>query len=53
MDAEGLANWPAWPFCSSRCQLIDLGRWLDGSYAIPPAADAEDPAALEDDAQIP
>ena len=23
------------PFCSARCQLIDLGRWLDGKYQIP------------------
>jgi uncharacterized protein len=20
------------PFCSARCKLIDLGRWLDGNY---------------------
>lgn len=26
---------PAYPFCSSRCQMIDLGRWLDGDYRIP------------------
>ncbi len=25
----------AWPFCSERCKLIDLGRWLDGKYQIP------------------
>ena len=26
----------AWrPFCSKRCADIDLGRWLDGRYAIP------------------
>ena len=23
------------PFCSERCRLIDLGRWLDGKYQIP------------------
>ena len=23
------------PFCSERCKLIDLGRWLDGAYQIP------------------
>lgn len=23
------------PFCSLRCADIDLGRWFDGSYAIP------------------
>jgi endogenous inhibitor of DNA gyrase (YacG/DUF329 family) len=24
-----------YPFCSERCKLIDLGRWLDGKYQIP------------------
>ncbi len=23
------------PFCSKRCADIDLGNWLDGSYAVP------------------
>jgi endogenous inhibitor of DNA gyrase (YacG/DUF329 family) len=23
------------PFCSIRCQQIDLGRWLKGDYVIP------------------
>ena len=23
------------PFCSQRCQLVDLARWLDGDYRIP------------------
>jgi len=23
------------PFCSTRCQLVDLGRWLDEDYRIP------------------
>jgi len=26
---------PAMPFCSRRCKLIDLGRWLDEKYGIP------------------
>jgi hypothetical protein len=26
---------PFFPFCSDRCKLIDLGRWLDGKYQIP------------------
>jgi hypothetical protein len=30
------------PFCSERCKLIDLGRWLDGRYQIPVAQDHED-----------
>lgn len=23
-----------YPFCSDRCKLIDLGRWLGGKYQI-------------------
>ena len=23
------------PFCSEKCKMIDLGNWLDESYAIP------------------
>lgn len=26
---------PHHPFCSARCQDVDLGRWLKGNYAIP------------------
>ena len=22
------------PFCSQRCKLVDLGKWLNGSYTI-------------------
>ena len=22
------------PFCSERCHLLDLGKWLDGRYRI-------------------
>jgi uncharacterized protein len=22
------------PFCSQRCQLLDLSRWADGSYQV-------------------
>ncbi len=29
------------PFCSDRCKLIDLGRWLGGKYQIPVVADDE------------
>lgn len=30
------------PFCSKRCSDLDLARWLNGSYAIPAAAEAEE-----------
>jgi endogenous inhibitor of DNA gyrase (YacG/DUF329 family) len=33
------------PFCTPRCQEVDLGRWLSGVYRIPgpPAELDEDP----------
>ena len=31
---------PAWPFCSERCRLADLGRWLDEEYRVPEEPDA-------------
>jgi len=29
------------PFCSKRCQQLDLARWLDGSYRVPSDEPAE------------
>jgi endogenous inhibitor of DNA gyrase (YacG/DUF329 family) len=34
-----LADLPSFPFCSDRCRLVDLGRWIDGAYTLP----AEEP----------
>lgn len=31
-----------YPFCSERCKLVDLGRWLDGRYQIPVVEPDED-----------
>jgi len=31
----------AMPFCSERCRLIDLGRWLDEGYTLPAVDDPE------------
>jgi endogenous inhibitor of DNA gyrase (YacG/DUF329 family) len=36
------------PFCSDRCKMVDLGRWLDGKYQVPIAiAEDEDEAGDE------
>ena len=35
------------PFCSERCRMADLGKWLTGSYAVP----AEDPPEEPDPGQ--
>jgi hypothetical protein len=32
------------PFCSERCKLIDLGRWLGGKYQIPVVEEDESDA---------
>lgn len=31
---ERLSDQPFFPFCSERCKLVDLGRWIDGAYTI-------------------
>lgn len=28
------ADYPDYPFCSRRCRLIDLGRWLGEDYRV-------------------
>ncbi|MBM4004380.1 MAG: DNA gyrase inhibitor YacG [Planctomycetes bacterium] len=36
---------PDWqmPFCSPRCQTIDLGRWLGEQHALPIMRSEDDP----------
>jgi len=36
---------PQWqPFCSERCKLQDLAKWVDGEYRVP-----AEPLPAEDD----
>ncbi len=37
------------PFCSRRCADVDLGRWLNGSYAVP-STDPDDVEEALDEA---
>ncbi len=37
------------PFCSRRCALIDLGRWLNGDYRVPTEESPEDAPREEPD----
>ena len=39
---DGAERPKSYPFCSERCKVIDLGRWLDGVYQIPVAEEDED-----------
>ncbi len=36
------------PFCSRRCADLDLGRWLNGAYAVP-STDPEDAERAADE----
>lgn len=33
------------PFCSERCSLVDLGRWLGEGYRVPTEESPEDKTA--------
>ena len=35
VDAAPEARPKDYPFCSERCRLLDLSRWLQGDYRIP------------------
>jgi endogenous inhibitor of DNA gyrase (YacG/DUF329 family) len=45
-EIQTLDDLPSFPFCSERCRLVDLGRWIDGSYVIP-GPELNDPTASE------
>ena len=49
MQGQGPAEWPQFPFCSDRCRLIDLGRWLGENYSYRVAADATEELPSESD----
>ena len=40
--ARGEAARQRRPFCSERCRLADLGKWLDGGYRIGAPISEED-----------
>ncbi|WGH78000.1 DNA gyrase inhibitor YacG [Jannaschia ovalis] len=36
------------PFCSRRCADVDLGKWLNGSYAVPSTRPEDAEEALDE-----
>jgi len=48
MQVRQLADWPRLPFCSEKCRLADLGRWLDGAYRLPSDDEEFDEASDSD-----
>jgi len=53
MEAESTAHWPQFPFCSARCQTIDLGRWLGERYRVVPEGEAPPPGEDAETSDIP
>jgi len=54
MEGQSTAEWPAFPFCSPRCKVIDLGRWLGEDYRIPsPEAEGEEGPRPADEEELP
>jgi uncharacterized protein len=43
------AQAPWIPFCSERCKLQDLARWVDGRYHVPGERIREDPDTGNDE----
>jgi endogenous inhibitor of DNA gyrase (YacG/DUF329 family) len=37
------------PFCSERCQLVDLGAWASESYRVPVVEDPDEPGVGENE----
>jgi endogenous inhibitor of DNA gyrase (YacG/DUF329 family) len=44
-----LGDFPSFPFCSDRCRLVDLGRWIDGEYVIPGPSVSQKQAEEQDE----
>jgi uncharacterized protein len=53
MESANRSEWPEFPFCSARCKLIDLGRWLGERYAVRPETETGEPVLPDDEFSIP
>ncbi len=38
----------AFPFCSDKCRLVDLGRWFEEDYVVPRPLGPDDREAIEE-----
>ena len=48
---KGTAELPTFPFCSDRCRLVDLGKWMEGSYRFSRPVAEDDLSAADLDLQ--
>ncbi|MBI4445445.1 MAG: DNA gyrase inhibitor YacG [Acidobacteria bacterium] len=42
---------PFFPFCSERCRLVDLGKWLGEEYRVPLKAGPEPESDSDEDTE--
>lgn len=42
IPAEQAESSKCFPFCSERCKMVDLGKWLDGQYVIREPSQSDD-----------
>ncbi|MBC7174032.1 MAG: DNA gyrase inhibitor YacG [Polyangiaceae bacterium] len=49
-QAASRAENSAFPFCSPRCRLVDLGKWLGEDYRLP-ESEPFDPEAYDEGSQ--
>jgi uncharacterized protein len=43
MQYQQVKDLPFFPFCSERCKMIDLGKWLDEEHRLPGSRPEETP----------
>lgn len=53
MWGASTGDWPQFPFCSPRCRLIDLGRWLSDEYRLKPDTTEEGTEDPQNSEEIP
>ena len=53
MQGQSAREWPQYPFCSPKCKLVDLGRWLGEEYRVPEETHEEEAPGLDDTSKPP
>ncbi|WP_020409625.1 DNA gyrase inhibitor YacG [Hahella ganghwensis] len=52
-EVEWSEESPYRPFCSKRCQLIDLGAWASEEYRVPESKNQDEWSETSDSIEIP
>ena len=53
LEIKSIGDLPSFPFCSDRCRLVDLGRWIDGRYSIPVTTPSKEEGNENGDGAVP